>query len=65
VTVEEVVDWFEFHPGVVLPSWVATVASCVPNGAHPSCSAGFSERDNAYYAGLTATAEPFLAVDLY
>lgn len=55
VTVEEVVDRLKLRPGgVILPSWVVTVVSCVPNGAHPSYAAGFSERDNAYYEAWDA-----------
>src|SRR5439155_1985412 len=37
VTVEEVVDELDPVPGgVVLPSWVVTLVSVVPGGAHPS-----------------------------
>lgn len=50
VTVEEIVDSLEPRPGaVVLPSWVVTSVACVPAGAHPSYTAGYSERDNAFY----------------
>jgi glutaconate CoA-transferase, subunit A len=50
VTVEEVVDRLQPRPGaVVLPGWVVSAVACVPNGAHPSYAAGYSERDNAFY----------------
>jgi glutaconate CoA-transferase, subunit A len=50
VTVEEVVDELRPPPGaVVLPSWVVTAVSVVPDGCHPSYAAGYSERDNAFY----------------
>jgi glutaconate CoA-transferase subunit A len=50
VTVEEVVDELTPRPNaVVLPKWVVTYVSEVPNGAHPSYAHGYSERDNAYY----------------
>lgn len=51
VTVEEVVDHFEPKVnGTVLPSWVIDSVCVVPGGSHPSYAAGYSERDNAYYA---------------
>jgi glutaconate CoA-transferase subunit A len=34
---------------MVLPSWVVTAVAQVPDGAHPSYAAGYSERDNAFY----------------
>src|SRR5215212_6696718 len=59
VTVEEVVEDFD-APGVrgprgreavvVLPSWTVTAVCLAPNGAHPSYAAGYSRRDNAFYA---------------
>jgi glutaconate CoA-transferase subunit A len=51
VTVEEVVD--EFTPrvnSIVLPAWVIDAVCVVPGGAHPSYAAGYSERDNDWYA---------------
>lgn len=51
VTVEEVVERIDLRPGgIVLPSWVVTAVAEVPGGAHPSYAAGFSQRDNAFYA---------------
>jgi glutaconate CoA-transferase subunit A len=51
VTVEELVPALEPRPhSVVLPSWVLTAVSVVPNGAWPSYAAGYSVRDNAFYA---------------
>src|SRR3954453_15903121 len=51
VTVEEIVDELEPRPsGVVLPSWVLTTVCVVPNGAWPAYAAGYSVRDNAFYA---------------
>jgi glutaconate CoA-transferase, subunit A len=50
VTVEDLVDVLEPHPGaVVLPSWVIDAVVPVPGGAHPSYAHGYSERDNAFY----------------
>jgi glutaconate CoA-transferase subunit A len=50
VTVEEIVDELEPHPGaVVLPAWVVTRVAEVPGGAHPSYAHDYSERDNAAY----------------
>ena len=50
VTVEEIVDELEPMPNqVVLPSWVVTAIAEVPNGAHPSYTHDYYERDNAYY----------------
>ncbi len=50
VTVEEVVEVLEPRPGaVILPSWVVDVVAPVPDGAHPSYAAGYSERDNSFY----------------
>lgn len=51
VTVEEVVDRFTPRVnGIVLPAWVVDAICVVPNGAHPSYAAGYSERDNVWYA---------------
>jgi len=51
VTVEEIVDRLDPHPGaIVLPGWVVTAVAHVPHGAHPSYAAGYSTRDNAFYA---------------
>lgn len=50
VTVEELVDRLEPHPGaVVLPSWVVSAVAEVPGGSHPSYASGYSHRDNAFY----------------
>ena len=55
VTVEEVVDTLDPRPGaIVLPSWVIDAVAAVPNGAHPSYAAGYSTRDNAFYAAWDA-----------
>jgi glutaconate CoA-transferase subunit A len=51
VTVEEIVDGFEQRQNsVVLPAWVIDAVCHVPGGAHPSYAAGYSERDNDWYA---------------
>jgi glutaconate CoA-transferase, subunit A len=50
VTVEEVVDELEPHPGaVVLPSWVVTAVAEAPRGAHPSYAHDYYDRDNGFY----------------
>jgi glutaconate CoA-transferase subunit A len=50
VTVEEVVEELTPVPGaVVLPTWVVTLVSPVPGGAHPSYTHGYSVRDNDFY----------------
>jgi glutaconate CoA-transferase, subunit A len=50
VTVEEIVDTLDPHPGaIVLPSWAITAVAHAPGGAHPSYAHGYSERDNDYY----------------
>lgn len=55
VTVEEVVDVLEPHPGaVVLPSWAVDAVSVVPGGAHPSYAADYSVRDNDFYLAWDA-----------
>jgi glutaconate CoA-transferase subunit A len=51
VTVEEIVDELEPRAtAVVLPSWVLTAVCVVPNGSWPAYAAGYSVRDNAFYA---------------
>ncbi len=55
VTVEQLVDSLDPHPGaVVLPSWAITAVSLVPGGSYPSYAMGFSERDNAFYRAWDA-----------
>jgi glutaconate CoA-transferase subunit A len=58
-TVEEVVDDFDApgvrgprgrEPVVVLPAWTVSAVCHAPGGAHPSYAAGYSTRDNAFYA---------------
>ncbi len=50
VTVEEIVDSLDPHPGaVVLPSWTVGYVAVVPGGAHPSYALGYSARDNDFY----------------
>lgn len=51
VTVEEIVDDFGLRNrnAVILPSWTVTAIACVPNGAHPSYSQGYTRRDNNFY----------------
>jgi glutaconate CoA-transferase, subunit A len=50
VTVEEVVDVLDPRPdAVVLPSWVVTRVSVVPEGARPSYALGYYDRDNDAY----------------
>ena len=57
VTVEEIVDELEPHPGaVVLPNWVVTVIAEVPGGAQPSYAQGYYDRDNEYYRRWDAIA---------
>ena len=57
VTVEEVVDRLEPRPsGVVLPAWTLSAVCVVPGGAHPSYAAGYSTRDNGFYAEWDAIA---------
>jgi len=73
VTVEEIVADFD-APGVrgprsrdaavLLPAWTVSAVCVVPGGAHPSYAAGFSRRDNAFYAAWAAISqdrERFLA----
>ncbi len=55
VTVEEVVDHLDPRPGaIVLPAWVVTAVAEVPGGAHPSYTAGYTDRDNAFYSAWDA-----------
>jgi len=65
VTVEEVVDELEPRPhAVVLPSWTVSAVCHVPGGAWPSYAAGYSVRDNAFYAAwdeVSRDRERFLA----
>ena len=50
VTVEEIVDELEPHPGaVVLPNWVVTAVAVAPRGAHPSYAHDYYDRDNGFY----------------
>lgn len=50
VTVEEIVDELEPHPGdVVLPGWLVTAVAEVPGGSKPSYAAGYYQRDNDFY----------------
>jgi glutaconate CoA-transferase subunit A len=54
-TVEEVVSELDPRPnGVVLPAWTVDAICVVPGGAHPSYAAGYSTRDNAFYAAWDA-----------
>ena len=51
VTVEEVVGQLQPRPhAVVLPAWVLDAVVVLPGGAGPSYAAGYSVRDNAFYA---------------
>jgi glutaconate CoA-transferase, subunit A len=51
VTVEEPVDELEPRPhAVFLPAWVLDAIVVLPGGAWPSYAAGYSVRDNAFYA---------------
>jgi glutaconate CoA-transferase subunit A len=50
VTVEEIVEELTPRPqAVALPAWIVSYVARVPNGAHPSYAAGYTERDNDYY----------------
>ena len=50
VTVEEIVDALAPRPGaIVLPKWTIDYVSVAPNGAHPSYTDGYTERDNDFY----------------
>jgi len=65
VTVEELVDELEPPPhAVVLPHWTVSAVCVVPGGAWPSYAAGYSVRDNAFYAAwddISRDRERFLA----
>jgi glutaconate CoA-transferase, subunit A len=65
VTVEELVPALEARPhAVVLPSWVLDAVAVVPGGAWPSYVAGYSVRDNDFYArwdAISRDRERFLA----
>ena len=63
VTVEEIVNDFDApgvrgprgrEPEVVLPSWTVDAICLAPGGAHPSYTAGYSRRDNAFYSAWDA-----------
>ncbi len=55
VTVEEIVEALEPRPGgVVLPRWAIDYVSVVRNGAHPSYTEGYTERDNDFYVAWDA-----------
>jgi glutaconate CoA-transferase subunit A len=55
VTVEEIVDALDARPGaVVLPHWTIDYVSVVPNGAHPSYTHDYTQRDNDFYVGWDA-----------
>jgi glutaconate CoA-transferase, subunit A len=55
VTVEEIVDELEPHPGaVVLPAWVIDAVAEVPGGARPSYAHGYYDRDNEFYVAWDA-----------
>jgi len=55
VTVEEIVDVLEPRQGaVVLPSWTIDYVSVAQNGAHPSYTHGFTQRDNGFYVSWDA-----------
>ena len=57
VTVEEIVDELDPHPGaVVLPTWTVTYVAQAPDGARPSYALGYSVRDNDYYVAWDAIA---------
>jgi len=57
VTVEEIVDSLAPRPGaIVLPAWTVSYVAHVPNGAHPSYAAGYTDRDNDYYVAWDAIA---------
>jgi glutaconate CoA-transferase subunit A len=50
VTVEEVVDELEPHPGAItLPAWGLTAVAVAPRGAAPSYAHGYYDRDNGFY----------------
>lgn len=66
VTVEEVVD--DLAPpspnSCVIPGWAIDAVCVAPNGAHPSYTHGYYERDNAFYTDwddIAADRDRFLA----
>jgi glutaconate CoA-transferase subunit A len=63
VTVEEIVDTLEPRPNAVtLPTWVVTMVSEAPRGAHPSYAHDYYVRDNDYYKtwdGISRDRESF------
>jgi len=65
VTVEELVEELEPVPGaIVLPCWTLDFVSVAPDGAHPSYTHGYSQRDNDFYVAWDAISrdrERFLA----
>jgi glutaconate CoA-transferase subunit A len=65
VTVEEIVPELVPRPhAVFLPAWTVTAVSVVPGGAWPSYAAGYSVRDNDFYAawdGISRDRERFRA----
>jgi glutaconate CoA-transferase subunit A len=55
VTVEEIVPELEPRPhAVFLPAWILAAVAVVPGGAWPSYAAGYSVRDNEFYAAWDA-----------
>src|SRR6202034_858172 len=57
VTVEEIVDSLAPRPGaIVLPTWTVSYVAHVPNGAHPSYAAGYTDRANDHYVAWDAIA---------
>jgi glutaconate CoA-transferase subunit A len=55
VTVEEIVPELTPRPhAVILPSWTIAAVAVVPGGAWPSYAAGYSVRDNEFYAAWDA-----------
>ena len=55
VTVEEIVPELTARPhSVILPSWTIAAVAVVPGGAWPSYAAGYSVRDNDFYAAWDA-----------
>ena len=50
VTVEEIVGSLELKPGaIILPDWVVSAVSHVPNGSFPSYTQDYTFRDNNFY----------------
>jgi glutaconate CoA-transferase subunit A len=55
VTVEEIVQELTPRPhAVILPAWTIASVAVVPGGAWPSYAAGYSVRDNDFYAAWDA-----------